>query len=146
MSASLVIIIILVLLLLVVAYISARAYSSTHHKLELEREECDKFERLFKFMGKWMEAEENGKLLAAKIQALGQAIVIFGDNPIAHVLCGKLDKAGIAYRVETQVEGCTGDGLVLVADISHYEKWKNKLDKMGVKSMSIEDIFYDEVN
>ena len=146
MNPGLIAIIVLLIILVVVIMASLRAYSSIHAKLEAEREEHDKFERLFKFMGKWMEAEENGKLLATKIQALGQAIVILGDNPIAHVLCGKLDKAGIAYRVETQEEGCTGDGLVLVADISHYEKWKNKLDKIGVKSMSIEDIFYDEVD
>lgn len=144
MNTSMVITVVLVLLLLVAVIVGAKTYSSTHQKLELEREEHDKFERLFKFMGKWMEAEENGASIAAKIQALGDDIVILGDNPVAQVLKSKLDKVGVTYRAVTEVEACAGAGIVLVTDISRFSKWSKKLEKIGVKCMSVEDVFYGE--
>lgn len=144
MNTSMIVIIVLVLLLLVSIVIGAKAYSGTHKKLEIEREEHDKFERLFKFMGKWMEAEENGAAIADKVKDMDKDIVILGDNPVAQVMKSKLDKAGVSYRLETDVESCKGAGAVLVSDISRFEKWKKKLDKFGVKSVSIEDVFYGE--
>lgn len=144
MGSGMVVTIILVMLLLASVIVGTKTYSSTHQKLELEREEHDKFERLFKFMGKWMEAEENGASIVAKVQALGNDIVILGDNPVALVLKSKLDKAGVTYRAVTEVEACAGAGIVLVTDISRFSKWSKKLEKIGVKCMSIEDVFYGE--
>ena len=144
MGSGMVVMVILALLLLASVIVGVKAYSSTHQKLELEREEHDKFERLFKFMGKWMEAEENGASIAAKVQALGDDIVILGNNPMAQVLKSKLDKAGASYRVVTEVEACSGAGIVLVTDISRFSKWSKKLEKIGVKCMSVEDVFYGE--
>lgn len=143
MSTGLIVCLILVLVLLAVILVIAKAYSVAHKKLEHEREDHDKFERLFKFMGKWMVAEENGDSIVTKLQTMGKDIVVLGDNPVAQVLKSKLDKAGIAYRAEEEVEACAGAGIVLVTDISRYEKWRNKLDKIGVKSVSVEDVFYD---
>ncbi len=144
MNSGMIVAIILVLLLLASIITGVKAYSTTHEKLEQEREEHDKFERLFKFMGKWMEAEENGASIAAKVQALGDDIVILGDNPVAQVLKSKLDKAGVTYRAVTEVEACAGAGIVLVTDISRFSKWSKKLEKIGVKCMSVEDVFYGE--
>ena len=141
---SVVIIIILVLLLLSVIMLSVRVYSSTHNKLEAEREAHDKFERLYKFMSKWMAAEEQGSLMADKVKALNRDVVILGSDPVALVLKSKLDKAGISYRAEETVENCVGAGIVVVTDISRFEKWQHKLDKMGIESVSLEDIFYDK--
>ncbi|WP_029233413.1 hypothetical protein [Butyrivibrio sp. VCB2006] len=146
MNTSMVMIIVLAMLLLVSIIVGAKAYSGTHKKLEIEREERDKFERLFKFMGKWMEAEENGASVADKIKAMDKDIVILGDNPIAQVMKSKLDKAGVSYRAETEVEACKGAEIVLVSDISRFAKWEKKLDKLGIKSVSIEDVFYGEEN
>ena len=144
MNISMIITIVLVILLVVSIAVGAKAYSSTHKKLELEREEHDKFERLFNFMGKWMETEENGTFIAAKVQELGNDIIILGDNPVALVLKSKLGKAGINYRAETEVEACAGAGIVLVSDISRFSKWSDKLEKYGVKCISVEDVFYGE--
>ncbi|MBQ3773012.1 MAG: hypothetical protein II833_01345 [Pseudobutyrivibrio sp.] len=144
MNTSIVIIVILILLLLVSVIAGVRAYGSTHQKLELEREEHDKFERLFKFMGKWMEAEEQGNSIASKVKNANKEVVVLGDNPVAQVLKSKLDKAGVSYRTETEVEACSGADLVLVTDISRFTKWSKKLDKIGVKCMSVEDLFYGE--
>lgn len=144
MNTSIVIIVILILLLLVSVIAGVRAYSSTHQKLELEREEHDKFERLFKFMGKWMEAEEQGNSIALKVKNANKEVVVLGDNPVAQVLKSKLDKSGVSYRAEIEVEACSGAGLVLITDISRFTKWSKKLDKIGAKCMSVEDLFYGE--
>ena len=144
MSSGMIVVVILILLIVVLAFVSVRAYGITHKKLELEREERDKFERLFKFMGKWMEAEEQGSSIVQKISANGKDIVILGNNPIAQVMKSKLDKAGISYRTAEDVDSCAGAGIVLVADISRFEKWQSKLQKKGLESVSVEDLFYDK--
>lgn len=144
MNISMIIIIFLILLLLVFVIVNAKAYSSTHKKLEIEREEHDKYERLFIFMEKWMKDEEQGNSIAEKIKALGEGIVVLGDNPIAHVLKSKLDKAGVSYRAETEVEACAGAKVVLVTDISRFTKLSKNIGKIGVKCKSVEDVFYGE--
>lgn len=139
------IVIILMLLIIMLLFICAKGYSYLHKSLEAEREEHDKYERLFKFMGKWMEAEEKGSVITGKIAGLNKRIVILGDNPIARVLTSKLDKVGIEYRNVKSVDECTGAEVVLVADISRYEKWKKKLLNLGIESISVEDLLYDVV-
>ncbi|ADL33192.1 hypothetical protein bpr_I0444 [Butyrivibrio proteoclasticus B316] len=122
--------------------IGIKAYSSTHYKLEIEREEHDKYLRLFKFMGKWMVAEEQGQSLVSSITNLDEDICILGDNSISAVLRSKLDKAGVEYKFVTEMENCIGSEVVIVTDISQYELIQGKLNDLGVKSISVEDLFY----
>lgn len=128
--------------------IAVRSYGGTHAKLENEREEKDKFQRLFKFMGKWIEAEENGIAIADKISSRAKAseknIVILGTNPIAQALTGKLARAGLVYRNEENVDNCTEEDLVIIADISNFEIIQKKLTVKGFECASIEDIFYGD--
>ena len=146
MNVGLVIMVILLMLLLAVTVLSVKAYSDVHKKLEVEREESDKYERLFKFMGKWMEAEEKGFSISNIFREYDKEVIIFGDNPVANVLKSKLDRTGIIYRAETEPEDCTNARLVVVTDISHYEKWHKKLEKLGLETVSLEDIFYNNYN
>ncbi len=143
MSPSLVVIIVLAILVVLTAINGIKAYGSVHKKLEAEREEHDKFERLFKFMGKWMEAEEGDFSIAKAIGDMNKSIVVLGDNPVAQVLKSKLDKAGVSFRSAGKVEDCVEAELVLVTDISRYEKWQKKLKELGIESVSVEDVFYD---
>ena len=122
--------------------IGIKAYSSTHYKLEIEREEHDKYLRLFKFMGKWMVAEEQGQSIISSITRLDGEICILGDNPISVVLRSKLDKASVEYKFVTEMENCTESDVVIVTDISQYELIQGKLNDLGVKSISVEDLFY----
>lgn len=134
--------IVLGILVVMSVIIGIRAYSATHSKLEIEREEHDKYLRLFKFMGRWMVAEEQGRSIIASITSLDGDIYILGDNPISVVLRSKMDKAGVDYKFVVEADNCVGAGIVLVTDISRYEIIQHKLEKLGVRSISVEDLFY----
>lgn len=93
-------------------------------------------------MGKWMVAEEQGQSLVSSITNLDEDICILGDNSISAVLRSKLDKAGVEYKFVTEMENCIGSEVVIVTDISQYELIQGKLNDLGVKSISVEDLFY----